>query len=106
MIEFTIIDESDQQFSAVLNGQRVTIRMWYATFNDRWSIDISVDGEPKLHGRKVVAGSDLLEAFDLGIGVVFAHSEQPLEPGRDELPDGIVKIYHATKEEIDASVSS
>lgn len=106
MIQFGITDEADQRFSVILNGQRVTVRLWYASFNDRWSADISIDGEPVLHGRKIVAGSDLLATFDLGIGVMFAHSEQNHDPGRDQLPDGLVTIYHASQEEINAAVAS
>lgn len=106
MIEFKITDEADQQFSTVVNNQRVTIRLWYAVFNDRWSADISIDGEPVLHGRKIVAGSDMLAAFNFDIGVIFAHSEKNADPGRDQLPDGLVTIYHASQEEIDASVAS
>lgn len=106
MIEFKITDEADQRFSTVVNNQRVTIRLWYAVKNDRWSADISIDGDPVLHGRKIVEGCDLLAAFDFNIGVIFAHSEKENEPGRDQLPDGLITIYHASQEEIDASVAS
>lgn len=106
MIEFKITDEADQQFSTVVNDQRVTFRLWYTVFNNRWSLDVSIDGEPVLHGRKIVAGTDLLAAFDFNIGVLFAYSEKNHEPGRDELPDGLVTLYHATQGEIDASVAS
>lgn len=106
MIEFSVTNDSDQQFSTIINGQRVTIRLWYSNFNDRWSADISIDGSPVLHGRRVVTGSDLLATYDFGIGVIFAHSEQNHSPGRDQLPEGLVKIYHVTQEEVNASVSS
>lgn len=106
MIEFTITTASDQKFSTVINNRRVTLRFWYAGFNDRWSFDLAIDGEDVLTGRKVVEGSDLLASFDFGIGVLFAYSEKGNEPGRDQLPQGLVKIYHATQEELDASISS
>lgn len=106
MIEFTVSDVSDQQFSTVINNQRVTIRLWYSNFNNRWSADISIDGEPVLHGRRIVTGSDLLASYDFGIGVIFANSEKNHEPGRDQLPNGLVKIYHATQEEVNASVAA
>lgn len=106
MIEFTITDVSDQKFSTVISGRRVTMRLWYANFNDRWSIDLSIDGDPVLHGRKVVAGSDLLASYDFGIGVIVAISEKNNEPGRSQLPEGLVKLYHATREEVDAAISA
>lgn len=106
MIEFTINDEPNQQFSTVIDNRRVTIKLWYSVFNDRWSADISIDGSPVLHGRKIVTGVDLLAPFDFGIGVLFAFSETGDEPGRDQLPNGLVRIYHATQDEINASVAS
>lgn len=106
MIVFSISDDSDQQFSTVINNQRVTIRLWYSGFNDRWSADISIDGAPVLHGRRIVTGSNLLAAYDFELGVLFAHSNKNYEPGRDQLPEGLVKIYHATQEEVDATVST
>lgn len=106
MIRFTITKDSDQKFSTIMNGRRVTIRLWYSNFSDRWSADISVDGEPVLHGRKIVNGIDILKPFDLGIGVIFSHSSTDDEPNRNNLPEGIVKIYHTTQEEIDAAISA
>lgn len=106
MIEIRVLDEPNQKFSLVLNAQRITLRFWYSVFNDRWSIDVSVDGDPVLTGRKVVAGVNLLEPFNLGIGMIFAWSEGGDEPGRDALPLGLVKMYHATEEELDAAVAS
>lgn len=104
MIEFQIANHANQRFATVLNGKRVILNLWYAVFNDRWSIDIFIDDEPVLTGRKIVPGVDLLEAFDLDIGVIFAWSEKSKNPGRDELPQGLVKLYHSTREEIDASM--
>lgn len=106
MIEFQIRDQAHQKFSVILNRRRVTMKLWYSTYNDRWSMDISIDGEPVLTGRRIVTGSDLLAPFNLGIGVIFAFSEGNNEPGRDQLPQGLVKLYHTTQEEIDATVAA
>ncbi len=106
MIRFTVTNDADQKFSTIVNNRRVTIRLWYANFNDRWSADISIDGEPVLHGRKIVTGVDLLGTFDFGIGVIFAHSAMGENANRNNLPDGIVRIYHTTREEINAAISA
>lgn len=106
MIEFSITDEPDQRFSTILNGRRVTIRIWYAVFNDRWSFDVSIDDEPVLHGRKMVSGVDLLKAFNFDIGVMFVYSEKSAEAGRDEFVNGVVGFFHSTEEELNASISS
>lgn len=103
MIVFTIADEADQQFATILNGRRVTIRLRYNVTVNRWSFDLSIDDLPVLHGRRIVTGIDLLEPFQFGIGTLIA---APIKPGslpdRDDLPNGNVKIFHATEAEIEA----
>ena len=104
MIVFDLSDASDQQFSTIINEQRATLRLWFSGFNNRWSLDVSIDGAPVLHGQRIVTDHDLLGGLGLGIGVIFAHSESGVEPGRDEIANGSMKLYHTTKDEIDASV--
>lgn len=101
MIEFKIINEPDQQFGAVLDGRRVTLRLRYNTTTDRWSFDLAIDDLPALYGRRIVTGVDLLDSFNFGIGAIFALSEtlNTAHPGRNELPGGLVKLYHAATEE-------
>lgn len=106
MIEFNIIDEPKQKFSVLLNRRRVTFTLWYNQTNDRWSFDLALDNAPVLHGRKIVTGVDLLAPYNLGIGVLFAFSDTDQAPNRENLPLGIVKIYHTTQEEIDAAVAA
>lgn len=105
MIKFSISDTADQKFATTLNGQRVSIRLRYNVSNDRWSFDLSLDGDAVLHGRKIVPDVDLIAPFGLGIGVIFAQSDTVTEAGRNSLIDGTVALYHATQEEVDAAVS-
>lgn len=101
MIEFSIIDEADQQFATVLDGRRVTIRLRYNVSTDRWNMDLSIDDQPVLTGRRVVTGIDLLAPFDFGIGAVFAFAEKPgTLPDRNALPRSAVRLYHASEAEI------
>ncbi len=101
MIEFSIIDEADQQFATVLDGRRVTIRLRYNVTTDRWNMDLSIDDQPVLTGRRVVTGIDLIEPFNFGIGAIFALPEKAGEvPDRNNLPRGIVRLYHASEAEI------
>ena len=106
MIEFRIVDEPKQKFSLLLSGRRVTFLLWYSRVTDRWSFDLSLDNGPVIRGRRIVTGVDLLAPFGLGIGVLFAFSETGEEPTRENLPLGIVKLYHTTQEEIDAAVAA
>lgn len=103
MITFTVADEADQQFATVLNGRRVTIRLRYNVTIDRWSFDLSIDDLPVLHGRRIVPGVDLLEPFRFGIGMLAA---APIKtgslPGRTDLPNGNVKLFHLTEDELAA----
>lgn len=104
MIVFKIVDVADQQFSAVLNNRRVTIRLRWNLTSGRWSFDMSIDDVPVLHGRRIVTGIDLLAAFNFGIGAIFSlPAVAGAEPNRDNLPNGNVRLYHATQAEIDAA---
>jgi len=106
MIEFPITDAADQQFGAVLNNRRVTLRLRYNVTTDRWSFNLSIDDTPVLHGRRIVQGVDLLAAFDFGIGAIFAYStDESSEANRDNLPSGVVRLYHATAAEIEAATA-
>lgn len=103
MIQFTISDDADQQFATILNGRRVTLRFRYNVTTDRWNMDVSIDDLPVLHGRRVVTGVDLLAPFNLGIGVIFASAAKAGSlPGRNDLPSGNVRLYHASDAEIAA----
>lgn len=106
MRRFSVIDAADQQFGTVLNNQRVTIRLRYNVYIDRWSFDLSIDDLPVLHGRRVVIGVDLLKPFNFGIGMLFAlPTAAGDEVTRDNLIGGIVNFYHATEDEISAAIS-
>jgi len=101
--EFTIINAADQQFGTVLNNRRVTIRLRYNVSSDRWSLDLSIDDLPVIHGLRVVTGADLLDGFNLGLGRLIALPMQPrVPPDRVNLPNGNVRLYHLTDEEGDA----
>lgn len=107
MIQFRILDEPRQKFSVLLNRRRVTFEIWYSLTSDRWSFDLSVDGAPVLHGRRIVTGVDLLAPFNLGIGILFALPVTPgAVPNRAGLPLGEVRLYHTTREEVDASMAA
>ncbi len=101
MNRFQILDQADQQFGTIIGGRRVTIRLRYNPTSDRWSFDLSIDDSPVLHGRRVVTGIDLLAPFDFGLGVIFAASvTDDAEPDRAALPNGTVRLFHATAEEV------
>ena len=101
MIQLPVIDTADQKFSLVINGQRVSIRIRYNATSARWSFDLSIDGDAVVHGRRIVTGVDLLAPFNLNVGVIFAFSERGGSPDRTNLPNGNVKIYHATRQEVE-----
>lgn len=98
---FSILNHADQQFGTIINGRRVTIRLRYSATNDRWSFDLAIDDKPVLHGRRIVTGVDLLAPFDFGLGVIFAAATTPgATPGRQALPSGTVKLFHASDDEV------
>lgn len=103
MNAFRISDHADQRFDAILNGQRVSIRLRWNGFIGRWCFDLAVSSTPVLHGRRVVSGVDLLSAFNFGLGLIFTSGSTA--PGYDELVDGAVKLFHATEAEYQAALA-
>lgn len=101
MKQFTVIDAADQQFGTILNNRRVTIRLRYNVTTERWSMDLAIDDLPVLHGQRVVLGVNLIGAYDLDIGAIFAVAVTgDAIPDRDALPSGRVRMYYASAEEL------
>lgn len=107
MIRFEVIDAADQQFGAVLNRRRVTIRLRYNVTTDRWSFDLSIDNLPVLQGQRIVTGIDLLSSYNFDIGQIFAWPVVAgSEPDRQNLPNGNVRLYHVSDDEAEAAMAS
>ena len=96
--EFVIDAAPDQEFSTILAGQRCTLRFRYNRTTDRWNFDLRIGDTQAVYGRRVVVGADLLGAFPLGIGSIFAVTVDGSEPGRDAIPDRRVRVYHAAED--------
>ena len=94
------LDAPDQQFSVLIDAKRVTFRLRYNGHNDRWSMDLSVDGEEKLRSKRLVQGVNLIEGHtNLGIeGGLFVYGNIP---NRTNLVNGNTLIYYVTQDEID-----
>ena len=104
MREFPIMDHADQQFTAILGNRRATIRLRYNVTANRWMMDLAIDDAWVLTGRRLVLNRDVLAAFNFGIGAIFVHTfKDGVEPGRTELPGGLVRMYHATEAEMAAA---
>lgn len=105
MHRLPVIDAPRQAFSAVLNRRRCTIRLAYNVWIRRWSLDLSIDGETRLSGRRLVHGVDLLAPFDFGLGAIFAgdFEGRGSPPDYDALVSGRTRLYHVTPAEIAAA---
>lgn len=101
MIEIPIIDSADQQFGVMMNGRRVTMRLRYNPTSERWSFDLSIDDAVVLHGQRMTTGVDLFAPFDFDLGKLFLlpSGDDAVTPGRTELPERLVRLYHMTDEE-------
>lgn len=107
MLEFRITQDPNQQFAMILNGRRVTFRLWWSRVTDRWSLDLAMDDVPIVTGRKIVNNVDLLRRFNLDIGALFCVPIMAgAVPDRTNLPNGNCKLFHATQAEIDAAISA
>lgn len=105
MVRFQISPDADQKFGMILENLRVTIRVRYNVTTERWSFDLAIDDNPVLSGIRIVTGVDMLAPFDLGLGSLFAVTTVPgALPDRDGLPNGGVRLYQASRSEIDAAI--
>jgi hypothetical protein len=103
MNRINIRDHADQQFGTIINGRRVTMRIRKNPTTDRCTLDLSIDDQPVLHGRKIVTGVDLLAPFDFGLGVIFAASAvSDTAPTLEALVGGSVRVFSATDAEVEA----
>jgi hypothetical protein len=95
--EIPIIFAPSQAFTMTLAEKRADFRVFYTETADRWSFDLDLEGLPVLAGRRIVTGVDLIAPFNLGIGeiVCLDPSGKGAQPTRRNLPDGIVRLYHA-----------
>ena len=87
-------------FTIVLEGQTVAMSFRYETLIDGWIMTIERGDEVLVAGRRCVMGTDLLRAFNLGLGaiILFAVEDPGREPGRDDW-DSRVKMLHFTEAE-------
>ena len=105
MQEFTFIDASNQQFSAILNNRRCTLRFRWNPTARRWFFDLAIDDDWVLMGRRLVLGTDLLGAYNFNLGSLFlvnANEKADNQPGYQELIQGTVILYHATPAELES----
>lgn len=93
--ELPVIFAPSQRFSTSLSGKRCDFGLHYNEWSGRWSLDLAVDGVPKLSGRRIVVGTDLLPP-SLGLGrlVALDWAKSGARPGRTELPSGAVRLIH------------
>lgn len=97
MREFVVTDVADQQFAAVLNGRRLTLRLWWNHEDGHWSVSVFEGTTPLAAGRRIVPGINLVRRYALGIGAIFARGEPE---GRDAFTSGALRLYHAAPSEL------
>lgn len=94
--EIRVTNAPGQEFSTFVAGQKVTIRLRYNTSSERFSMDIAIDEQPALTGRKVTTNVDLIAPFDFGIGSIFAAGveDMSLPATLENMASGDVKLFH------------
>ena len=91
----TCLPFTSQVFSVTnVNQKRLGFHFKYSTMLNRWTFDLTVDGEVKLCGRTVVMQTNLFAPHGLSVGSLFAIdvSDRGAEPGLKELIDGSVRL--------------
>ncbi|TQI72896.1 hypothetical protein FHT98_0616 [Bosea sp. AK1] len=99
LYELPIIDAVDQEFTCSLNDKRCRFRVMFNEWSGRWTFALWIQDVLVLTGRRIVTGVDLVGPFHFGIGkIVCMHWDQGnLEPDRENLPSGRVRLFQITE---------
>ena len=97
MVVFDIQDSAHQRWQSVLSGTPCQITLRWLPRIAHWTLSIDIRGERKVTGRLIVKGRDLLQPYNLGIGIIFAAGSADLT--RQSLISGDVRLYHASRAE-------
>lgn len=95
LYEFPILNQPVQQFSTVINGLKVSFLVRYSVTSRRFSLDLAIDETPVLTGIRMVSNQDLVDVFDLGLGMFFVAGvrDYQAEPTLEAFAEGAVKFY-------------
>jgi len=98
--ELPIISDPSQSFTTTLSGRRCDFLVNYNAVSDRWAFDLSIDSILVVAGRRIVSGVDLIKPFAIGIGAIVAApwGDADDNPGRTQLPAGLVRLFHIEAE--------
>lgn len=96
MVIIPIIDAAVQEFALTLNNKRCSFRWVINVWADRWSMDLAIDDDYILRGRRIVTGVDLIAPFGFGIGRLYAVPVAPgIAPTRAAIVNRRVLFVHA-----------
>ena len=101
MRQIDVIDAPDQTLSLIGGGRRMTLRLRHNATEDRWALDLAVDGAWVLYGRKLVPDVDVIAGYGFGIGGLVATDEGPGEPVTyDALVTGSANLFYIEPDEL------
>ena len=100
IVVLPVIASTNQAMSTIIDNRLIEFRFWYNPTSDRWSVDVAIDDEYVLYGRRMVTGVDILAPFRLGIGAIYLEGpSEHDEPNRANILNNFVKIYSVTDDE-------
>lgn len=104
MQEIKLIDSPSQVFITKLGTTKVKLHFKYNSVSDRWTFDVYINEVPKLHGRRVVLGTNLIAPYTdlVSIGVLVAADPSfgGVLPNRANIPSGLIKMYQLDSSEL------
>ena len=107
MIEIPLTQAPSQRFTIILEGDTVTFLIQWESLRQGWVMSLEREQVTILSGQRLVMGTDLLRAYNLGIGgLVMSAVEQPgVPPGRNDFGERVTML-HFTESEIASSILS
>lgn len=98
--EIEVLDHPDQEFLIRLGNKDIRIKLLFNPSSNRWTMDIWINENLALCGRKIITGIDIIARYELEIGHIYAIDTRasPAQPERYSFTSGDVRLVHSDKE--------
>lgn len=103
MKQLQVIDAPDQRFRISLGGVQYDFRLKYNVAAESWYMDVEVDSTPKVSGRRITSGANLLRAVSGATGQLYAVQLDATSSVQDQylrLTEGSLALLWVSPEEV------
>ena len=99
-VTIPLTNSPESFFRIELNGKQLDFRTLYNSRDGVWSFDVSENGSPLKNGISLVLGTDLLKAYNTGIGsfVMVDTENNGVDADADSIGTRQILLYYTPEE--------